>query len=49
MYEKIARFGKALSAPKRLELVDLLSQSPRTVEGARGHEADRRQRPCCGA
>jgi len=32
MYEQLARVGKALSAPKRLELLDLLSQSPRTVE-----------------
>jgi rhodanese-related sulfurtransferase len=32
IYEQIARVGKALSAPKRLELVDLLCQGPRTVE-----------------
>ncbi|WP_342379987.1 metalloregulator ArsR/SmtB family transcription factor [Myxococcus stipitatus] len=32
IYEQFARVGKALSAPKRLELLDLLSQSPRTVE-----------------
>jgi rhodanese-related sulfurtransferase len=32
LYEQIARIGKALSAPKRLELLDLLSQGPRTVE-----------------
>ncbi len=31
-YEQLARLGKALSAPKRLELMDLLSQSPRSVE-----------------
>jgi rhodanese-related sulfurtransferase/DNA-binding transcriptional ArsR family regulator len=32
IYEQFARLGKAISAPKRLELLDLLSQGPRTVE-----------------
>lgn len=32
MYEQLARIGKATSAPKRLELLDLLCQGPRTVE-----------------
>jgi rhodanese-related sulfurtransferase len=32
IYEQFARVGKALAAPKRLELVDLLCQAPRTVE-----------------
>lgn len=32
LYEQFARLGKALSAPKRLELLDLLCQGPRTVE-----------------
>ncbi len=32
IYEQFARVGKAVSAPKRLELVDLLCQGPRTVE-----------------
>jgi rhodanese-related sulfurtransferase len=32
VYEQHARVGKALSAPKRLELLDLLTQCPRTVE-----------------
>lgn len=32
VYEQFARIGKALSAPKRLELLDLLCQAPRTVE-----------------
>jgi rhodanese-related sulfurtransferase len=32
LYEQLARIGKATSAPKRLELLDLLGQSPRTVE-----------------
>lgn len=32
IYELFARVGKALSAPKRLELLDLLCQGPRTVE-----------------
>jgi rhodanese-related sulfurtransferase len=31
-YEQFARLGKAVSAPKRLELLDLLCQGPRTVE-----------------
>lgn len=31
-YEQLARVGKAFAAPKRLELLDLLSQGPRTVE-----------------
>ena len=32
IYEQVARISKAASAPKRLELLDLLSQGPRTVE-----------------
>jgi rhodanese-related sulfurtransferase/DNA-binding transcriptional ArsR family regulator len=32
VYEQLARLGKAASAPKRLELLDVLSQGPRTVE-----------------
>lgn len=32
VYEQLARIGKATSAPKRLELLDLLCQGPRTVE-----------------
>ncbi len=32
VYEQFARIGKAMSAPRRLELVDLLGQAPRTVE-----------------
>ncbi len=32
IYEQFARIGKGLSAPKRLELLDLLCQGPRTVE-----------------
>ena len=32
IYEQFARVGKALSSPKRLELVDLLCQGERTVE-----------------
>ena len=31
-YAQLARVGKALAAPKRLELLDLLGQGPRTVE-----------------
>ncbi len=32
IYEQLARIGKAVAAPKRLELLDLLCQGPRTVE-----------------
>ena len=32
VYEQLARIGKATAAPKRLELLDLLCQGPRTVE-----------------
>lgn len=32
IYEQLARVGKATSAPRRLELLDLLAQAPRTVE-----------------
>lgn len=32
IYEQVARIGKAVAAPKRLELLDLLCQGPRTVE-----------------
>lgn len=32
IYEQLARIGKAVSAPKRLELLELLCQGPRTVE-----------------
>ena len=32
IYEQFARIGKAVSSPKRMELLDLLCQSPRTVE-----------------
>jgi rhodanese-related sulfurtransferase len=32
IYEQLARIGKASSSPIRLELLDLLSQAPRTVE-----------------
>jgi len=32
IYEQLARIGKASASPKRLELLDLLCQGPRTVE-----------------
>jgi rhodanese-related sulfurtransferase len=32
IYEQFARLGKAVAAPKRLELLDLLCQGPRAVE-----------------
>jgi rhodanese-related sulfurtransferase len=33
LFEQFARVGKALSSPRRLEIVDLLAQGERTVEG----------------
>lgn len=32
IFEHVARVGKAVSSPKRLELLDVLAQGPRTVE-----------------
>ena len=32
IYEQFSRIGKAVSSPKRLELLDLLCQGDRTVE-----------------
>ena len=32
LYDQLARLGKALAAPKRIEMLDVLSQGPRTVE-----------------
>lgn len=32
VYDQFARVGKALASPRRLELLDLLSQGPKTVE-----------------
>ncbi len=39
IYEQLARMGKAVSAPKRIELLDLLCQGPRTVEALAGEAA----------
>ena len=36
VYEQIARIGQAASSPSRLELLELLSQGPRTVEALAG-------------
>jgi len=36
VYAQLARMGGAASAPKRLELLDLLCQGPRTVEALAG-------------
>ncbi|WP_291320226.1 metalloregulator ArsR/SmtB family transcription factor [Desulfonatronospira sp.] len=36
IYEQLARVGKAISSPKRLELLDLLRQGPRSVEALAG-------------
>lgn len=38
IYSQFARIGKAVSSPKRLELLELLGQGERTVEGL-AHEA----------
>lgn len=32
LYEQVARIGKAVSSPKRLEILELLTQSEKTVE-----------------
>jgi|SRR5680860_1075113 len=32
LYEQVARMAKAVASPKRLELIELLCQSPKTVE-----------------
>jgi rhodanese-related sulfurtransferase/DNA-binding transcriptional ArsR family regulator len=32
LYEQVARIGKALASPKRLELIELLAQGEKTVE-----------------
>jgi rhodanese-related sulfurtransferase len=39
IYEQFARLGKAVSAPKRIELLELLCQGPRTVEALAGQTA----------
>ena len=37
IYEQIARIGKASASPSRLELLDLLTQGPKTVEALARH------------
>jgi rhodanese-related sulfurtransferase/DNA-binding MarR family transcriptional regulator len=37
LYEQVARIGKALASPKRLELIELLCQGEKTVEGLAMH------------
>lgn len=39
LYQQVARIGKALASPKRLELIELLCQGEKTVE-ALGAQAD---------
>ena len=39
IYAQFARIGKAVSAPKRIELLELLCQGPRTVEALAGQAA----------
>ncbi|MBX9964267.1 MAG: metalloregulator ArsR/SmtB family transcription factor [Burkholderiales bacterium] len=36
LYEQVARIGRAVSSPKRLELLELLAQSDKTVEELAG-------------
>lgn len=36
LYEQVARIGKAVSSPKRLELLELLAQGEKTVEALAG-------------
>lgn len=38
LFEQVARIGKAYSSPKRLEIIELLCQGPKTVEEL-AHEA----------
>ncbi|MGH8243299.1 MAG: ArsR/SmtB family transcription factor [Steroidobacteraceae bacterium] len=39
VYGQFARIGKAVSAPRRIELLELLCQGPRTVEALAGQAA----------
>src|SRR5262249_8820078 len=39
IYEQFARLGKAMASPKRLELLELLCQGPKTVEALAEHAA----------
>jgi DNA-binding transcriptional ArsR family regulator len=32
LFEQLARLTKAVASPKRLELIELLAQAPKTVE-----------------
>ena len=41
IYEQIARIGKAVASPGRLELLDLLSQGPRTVDALAAQSGQR--------
>jgi rhodanese-related sulfurtransferase len=47
VYEQIARISKAAAAPKRLDLLDLLSRVPRTLAKSRLAEVDRVAREYC--
>lgn len=39
LYDQVARIGKALASPKRLELIDLLCQGEKSVEFAPGRSS----------
>lgn len=47
-YEQLARIGKAVASPQGLELLDLLSQGPRTVENEVSDLAGSRSSHRCG-
>ena len=38
LFEAIASMGKAFASPRRLELLDLLAQGPRTVDELAGEQ-----------
>jgi hypothetical protein len=44
VYEQLARISKAVASPQRLELLDLLSQAPRTVENLARHRHEAKPR-----
>ena len=48
LYEHVARIGKAMASPKRLELIELLAQGEKTVELLATQSAmDVRPAPTC--
>ena len=39
VYEQMSRVGKAVDSPRRLEILEILAQGERTVEGLAGQAA----------